>query len=90
MDLGCGYGRLLIPLFNSGFENIIGLDSHKPFIDHVLKISPEIKVVLGNMNSLPFLDGSFDKIISMWLTFNHLLFENEQIKTLNEIFRTLK
>lgn len=93
LDLACGYGRLTFPLVKLGY-NIEGIDLAPNFIRDAKKLAKQkgmnIKFRTGNMLKLPYNDNSFDSIICMWSSFNHILSKKDQIKALNEMFRTLK
>jgi|TARA_Y100000310_G_C20365926_1_gene661182 ubiquinone/menaquinone biosynthesis C-methylase UbiE len=93
LDLACGYGRLTIPLAKAGYE-IDGIDLAPNFIKdakkNAKKENVKIKFKIGNMCDLPYKDDSFDAIICMWSSFNHLLKKLEQKQSLNEMYRILK
>lgn len=93
LDLACGYGRLTIPLAKAGY-NIRGIDLAPNFIkdakSQAKKKNLKINFKVGNMLKLPYHDESFDAIICMWSSFNHLLNLKDQVKGLNEMLRILK
>ncbi|MFX0095152.1 MAG: class I SAM-dependent methyltransferase [Candidatus Hodarchaeota archaeon] len=93
LDLGCGYGRLTIPLKDQGYH-ICGVDLSEILIEEAKreakKVDQAIEFKVGSMLNIPYSDEKFDKIICMWLTFNHLLTKHNQIQALNEIYRVLK
>jgi len=93
LDLACGYGRLTIPLAKIGYI-IEGIDLTPNLIkdakNNAIKENVNIKFKIGNMCYLPYKDESFDAIICMWSSFNHLLKKIEQKQSLNEIYRTLR
>ncbi|MFA5303884.1 MAG: class I SAM-dependent methyltransferase [Candidatus Nanoarchaeia archaeon] len=62
LDLGCGTGFSLNVLKKSGF-NAIGIDVSFEMIKYAK--AKMFKVILGNMNSLPFKNESFDNLISI-------------------------
>lgn len=57
LDVGCGDGRITNRLIST-YKNICGLDSSKEALKHVLGDK-----ILGNLNSLPFTDKSFNLIL---------------------------
>lgn len=67
MDLGCGIGRLAIPLAKSGFE-VYGIDFASSAIQHAKLLakksgtSQNIHFSVGNALSLPYRDNFFDLI----------------------------
>lgn len=92
LDVGCGYGRILIPLVKINF-NVYGVElvynyvveANKQLIQ--LNFKPRVKV--GNMVKLPFNDNSFHKVVCLWSTFTHLITEKDQTKAINEMYRIL-
>jgi|TARA_Y100000310_G_C20634238_1_gene790329 ubiquinone/menaquinone biosynthesis C-methylase UbiE len=93
LDLACGYGRLTIPLAKAKY-NIEGIDLAPNFIKDAKAQAKEknlkVPFKVGNMLELPYGDESFDVIICMWSSFNHLLTSKDQIKGLQEMLRILK
>ena len=65
LDLGCGTGRLLIPL--SKKIKATGLDFSQTFLDQLSKEAPEIPLVFGEATKLPFADESFQSILCVRL-----------------------
>jgi len=88
LDLACGYGRLTIPLAKEGYD-IEGIDLTPDLIADA-KRSAKVRFRVGDMLDLPYEDGSFDAIICMWSSFNHLLTLADQVTGLNEMHRVLK
>lgn len=93
LDLACGYGRLTIPLAKRNYD-IEGIDISENLIKDAKKEAKKQKLKInfkaGDMRKLPYKNESFNKIFCMWSSFNHLLNGNDQVKTINEIYRTLK
>ena len=93
LDLACGYGRLTIPLAKAGY-NIDGIDLAPNFIkdakSQAKRKNLKINFKVGNMLDLPCKNESFDAIICMWSSFNHLLTQKDQIKSLNEMLLILR
>ncbi len=93
LDLACGYGRITIPLAEMGF-NIKGIDLVPSLIKEAKRRAKKEKVnidfKIGDMRSLPYPDESFNKVLCLWSSFNHLLNKRSQIKALQEIHRVLK
>lgn len=88
LDLACGYGRLTIPLAKRGYS-VEGIDLAANLIQAARKLAKEqrarIEFKVGNMVRLPYGANSFDAVMCMWSSFNHLLNQKTQIKALNEI-----
>ncbi len=92
LDLGCGYGRLAIPLTRLGYR-ISGVDLSPTLIKaarvEAKSASLEINFKVGSMLQLPYPDRSFDVIICMWSAFHELLSVEEQRTAVTEMLRVL-
>lgn len=70
LDIGCGSGSQTIDLAELTEAKIVAVDNHSPFIDQLAKrvsesaLGSKITPQVGDMNNLPFPDGSFDVIWS--------------------------
>ncbi|HYN40533.1 MAG TPA: class I SAM-dependent methyltransferase [Thermoanaerobaculia bacterium] len=62
LDLGCGTGRNL-PLFGSDVQSI-GLDPCIETLQAARRRRPEVPLVLGAAERLPFHTGTFDTVVS--------------------------
>jgi ubiquinone/menaquinone biosynthesis C-methylase UbiE len=93
LDLGCGYGRLTIPLAKKGYD-IVGLDASSYLIKKAKLYSKNeelnIDFIFGDMRNLPFKKESFDIVLCLWSVFLELIDKNSQVKAINEMFRVLK
>lgn len=93
LDLGCGTGTLslLIKTTQPGAE-VIGIDADPKALGiaraKASKATLAITLDLGMSFDLPYLDSSFDRILSS-LLFHHLTLENKK-RTLQEVFRVLR
>lgn len=76
LDLGCGSGRILLKLNNSGFKNILGVD---PYIEKTLTYKNGVTVLNTDLCEL---NDSFDLIM-----LHHVL---EHIPNQSETFNALK
>lgn len=92
LDIGCGYGRVAIPLARSGFD-VTGIDIVQKFIKDAKRWAKAHGVLaqfdVGDMIKLPYDNKEFNVIISLWNSFNELFTKKEQICALNEMFRVL-
>lgn len=68
LDLGCGEGTRLSLLSKSG----TGVDISSKAINLAKKKYPKLNFILGNLEKLPFKDGSFDLVYSAYV-FEHLM-----------------
>jgi ubiquinone/menaquinone biosynthesis C-methylase UbiE len=66
LDAGCGTGVFTVDLISLG-SRVIGLDISMPMLTWAREKSKgyPFQAVLGDMLSLPFADGSFDKVVSV-------------------------
>jgi ubiquinone/menaquinone biosynthesis C-methylase UbiE len=92
LDLGCGYGRLTIPLAKSGYK-VEGIDITPLFIKKAKDLSKKEKINIrfrvGDMRDLPYEDNRFDAIICMWSVFMELYRKSDQTKAIKEMLRVL-
>ncbi|MDF1697340.1 MAG: class I SAM-dependent methyltransferase [Saprospiraceae bacterium] len=92
LDLGCGYGRILVQLLSKGY-NVYGLDISAAMLEaarqHLASKKLSTKLIESDMVNTSFDDGYFNKIICVWSSFNHILFEEKQVEVLNEVYRLL-
>jgi ubiquinone/menaquinone biosynthesis C-methylase UbiE len=92
LDLGCGYGRVTIPLSRAGCH-VTGLDITPEMIraagDYAKAEGQKPRLLLGDMRELPFPSCSFDRVICFWSAFLHLLSRGEQLQACREMLRVL-
>jgi ubiquinone/menaquinone biosynthesis C-methylase UbiE len=95
LDVGCGNGRNLIYLMQSGYE-VYGVDESLTFINNIKFLAkqlapelPESNFSVGTLDSLDFDDYSFDVIISS-AVLHFASDENQFLRWLNESWRVLK
>lgn len=92
LDVACGNGRVTLQLAKKGYD-ITGVDITTILIREARRRARierlNIQFDIGDMCRLPYQGGSFDRIICMWNSFNHLLSVKDQKKTLHEMYRVL-
>ncbi|MBW1894666.1 MAG: methyltransferase domain-containing protein [Deltaproteobacteria bacterium] len=66
LDVGCGTGVFTVDILSFG-PLVVGLDISKPMLVRAVKKANKNKFrgVVGDMMTLPFADGSFDKVVSI-------------------------
>ena len=70
LDIGCGSGAQTLDLASATEAPIVAVDNHRPFIERLsegageLGLTGRVTAQVGDMNDLPFPDGSFDLIWS--------------------------
>ena len=85
LDLGCGTGRLVKDLINSGAE-VVGIDISDEMIKIMKNKFPKVKSLVADSENLLFDDSSFDFVIASFFIV-HL---KNLTKTFDEIYRVLK
>jgi len=92
LDLGCGYGRLAVPLAVAGHQ-MNGLDLSPLMIEaaqeNAAKAGVNIPFVVGSMTNLPYDDATFDVVLCLWSAFHELLEVEAQVAAISEIWRVL-
>lgn len=93
LDVGCGYGRISLPLARAGYV-IEGLDLSPNLIEAARAAADAeglaVGLTVGSMTKLPYASGSFDAAICLWSAFHELLEEGEQVQTVAEMWRVLR
>jgi SAM-dependent methyltransferase len=89
LDVGCGYGRVSIPLAASGYR-VEGIDLSPVLVEAARKAADAqglaIDFRVGSMTKLPY-GASFDAVLCLWSGFHELLERNEQVAALTEMWR---
>ncbi len=83
-DIGCGSGLVSKGLLEMGYE-VTGMDISEAMLENARKI-PGLKLVVGDIENLPFADASFDKIICLGV----ITYLPDERKALAELHRILK
>jgi SAM-dependent methyltransferase len=71
LDVGCGTGKILAPLFEEGHE-CVGIDSSQPMIDYAKVLHPHLRLELGDMRTFD-LGEQFDVVLCAGSTFTNNL-----------------
>lgn len=88
LDLGCGCGRVTIPLAQAFPDAVVyGIDISPEMIDCAIQISVDAEFSICDDGQIPFPDDFFDGIFSM-LVFQHLT-DEQVFAYLTESQRTL-
>jgi ubiquinone/menaquinone biosynthesis C-methylase UbiE len=92
-DIGCGYGRLTIPLARRGFC-MTGLDLSSTMLAaarvSAVQLAADVAWFEGSMCQMPLESGAFDASICLWSAFYELLNHEEQLAALEEMHRILR
>jgi 2-polyprenyl-3-methyl-5-hydroxy-6-metoxy-1,4-benzoquinol methylase len=92
LDVGCGYGRIALPLASAGYRvDAIDLspDLIKAARGAAAKQHALVDFKLGSMTRLPNAAGAFDAVLCLWSAFHELLEREEQSSALAEMWRVL-
>ena len=91
LNVGCGHGADFLPFCN-GFE-LCGLDFAAGMLSQAQRYTRKFRfyadLVLGDVSSLPFRDGSFDWAIAV-ATYHHVRGGEARLEALAELRRVLK
>ena len=91
LNVGCAHGPDFLP-FRQGFE-LWGVDSSLAMIQQAIRFSTKftfyVNLIVADALSLPFLDNTFDWVISV-ATYHHIKGRKEREKALAELGRVLK
>jgi ubiquinone/menaquinone biosynthesis C-methylase UbiE len=92
LDVGCGYGRIAIPLAVLGYD-VTGIDVAPGLLKaarrHAGRRNVRVRFDEGSMTALPYPDAGFDALICLWSAFYELLEHDEQVGALREMGRVL-
>jgi 2-polyprenyl-3-methyl-5-hydroxy-6-metoxy-1,4-benzoquinol methylase len=90
LDVGCGYGRISIPLAASGYR-VEGIDLSPLLLEAARTAAEaqglEIEFRVGSMTKLPYSSASFDAVLCLWSAFHELLQRSEQVAAIAEMWR---
>jgi len=93
LDLGCGYGRIAIPLALAGHA-IVAMDLSSSLLGTARALAAEqhaaVVWIRASMRQLPVAAERFDVVLCLWTVFYELLTEEEQLQALTEIIRVLR
>ena len=84
LDIGCGMGGFLDYLYKQGLDKLYGIDLIEDYVNYAKKRG-NINIKLGNAESIPFDDYSFDVVI-MDQVMEHLV---DPMKAFSEAKRVL-
>ena len=89
LDLCCGSGRHSVPFAEAGVP-LVGLDYSPPLLNLARRRNPRLRLVRGDMRSLPFRDGTFSAVVNFFTSFGYFLSEAENFAVVAEIERVLR
>jgi SAM-dependent methyltransferase len=95
LELGCGTGRLTIPVARTG-ARVVGIDRSRPMLSYAtararrLRLAERPRLVLGDIRDLPFRDRSFSVVMAPYGMLQSLTREHDLAATLREAARVLR
>jgi ubiquinone/menaquinone biosynthesis C-methylase UbiE len=88
LDCGCGYGRTLIELTNSGYQNILGVDFSQAMLQRCRADLPQTPVIRNDGQTLPLTSNSIDAVI-LFAVLTCIPADADQRALISEIARVL-
>jgi ubiquinone/menaquinone biosynthesis C-methylase UbiE len=97
LELGCGTGRVSLPLARAGV-NVIGIDRSAPMLDRArrritrsptLQRTRSLRVVRGDIRALPFEAGAFPMVLAPYGILQSLIRPRDLTATLLSVARVL-
>jgi SAM-dependent methyltransferase len=89
LDLCCGSGRHSLRFSEAGIAPV-ALDYSAPLLELARRRDPRIRIVRGDMRSLPFPNESFRSVVNFFTSFGYFLRETENLAVVAEIERVLR
>ncbi len=89
LDVGCGYGRLMVQLIESGFENVKGVEPSETLRERGLEQNSSLNIFPLRNGKISFGDNSFDAVLLV-AVLTCVPDNAEQLALINEIHRVLK
>ena len=91
LELGCGTGRVSIPLARAGVD-LVGIDRSAAMLDRLRtrRRSLSLGVVRGDIRHLPFEDAAFSTVIAPYGILQSLLRDRDLKATLGAVARVLE
>jgi ubiquinone/menaquinone biosynthesis C-methylase UbiE len=101
LELGCGTGRIAIPLARAGVR-LVGVDRSEPMLERAAKRAKLLKSAAGrprrrklpllraDIRALPFQDASFAAVLAPYGILQSLISDRDLTSTLNAVARVIK
>jgi SAM-dependent methyltransferase len=87
LDVGCGPGALTAALATRlGPANVSAVDPSEPFVEACRARVPEVDVLVGSAEALPFVDGVFDAVLSQ-LVVNFMTAAEDGVREMARVTR---
>lgn len=95
LELGCGTGRLLVPMARTGVL-VTGIDRSQPMLDHATRRARRLlrarrpAIIRGDIRTLPFKRGTFGAVVAAYGLVQSLLDDDDLDAVLAESARVLR
>lgn len=89
LDVGCGYGRTLLQLFEAGFTSCVGMDFSAGMLDRCRNEVPAAALVQNDGHGIPLQRESVDAVL-LFAVLTCVPGDDEQLALINEVWRVLR
>jgi ubiquinone/menaquinone biosynthesis C-methylase UbiE len=93
LDIGCGYGRIAVPVAVAGYQ-VVGLDISPRLLaaawQHAHAQGVTVMWLQASMCRMPLSTNTCDVALCLWSAFYELLAPDEQLAAVREIVRVLR
>jgi ubiquinone/menaquinone biosynthesis C-methylase UbiE len=96
LELGCGTGRVSVPLARAGVD-LVGIDRSAPMLARAIArlkpratATPRLKLVRGDIRALPFPSGSFSMVLAPYGILQSLTRDRDLVDALASAARVLQ
>ena len=89
LELGCGTGRISIPMVKSGVD-LVGVDRSEAMLARLRKRKTPVNVARADIRNLPFKRRSFEMVLAPYGVLQSLVRERDLTETLESVARVIK
>ncbi len=89
LDVGCGYGRTLLQLFEAGFTSYIGLDFSAGMLVRCRNEVPDAALVQNDGHGMPLQRECVDAVL-LFAVLTCIPDDDEQLALMDEVWRVLR
>lgn len=89
LDVGCGYGRLLLRFREKG-KDVVGIDITQKHINYIKNEDQDTQVILASWHALPFQEDTFDGAYFLGRSILHEVTPEDMTLCLRGIGRAIK
>jgi ubiquinone/menaquinone biosynthesis C-methylase UbiE len=93
LELGCGTGRISVPLARAGVD-LVGIDRSAPMLSRLQVAArraavESLRIVRGDIRALPFKGRTFSMVLAPYGILQSLLDDRDLVETLSSVARVL-